>query len=321
MNNEIVSALLGSKNPSVRYDALTGLAGRSDNDPDVLSAKSAIMSEGLVPVILGKQKPGGYWGKPEDFYMRSKYKGTVWNMTLLAELGADPADERIRAMCEFILTASYAPSSGGFTYSGHPDGVIPCLTGNMAWSLIRFGYADDPRVRKSLEWMAEYQRYDDGDGKPGDEPFYRFEKCWGKHTCHHGVVKMLKAFAEIPAGARTGKMTAAVEKGIEYILIHRIYKSSRDPSRAVMKRWMELGFPHMWNSDIIEVLSILAKLGVKDARTGDAVEFVLSKRPPDGWWINEHNHHGCLATAIEKQGAPSEWVTLNALKVLDYYRR
>jgi hypothetical protein len=321
MKNEIISLLLRSEDPSVRYYTLTELAGKSDSEPEVRLAKESVMTQGHVPVILGKQKPAGHWGKPEDFYMRSKYKGTVWNMILLAALGADPNDSRIRSMCEFILSASYDRSTGGFSYNSHSDGIIPCLTGNMAWALIRFGYAADPRLQKSLEWMAEYQRYDDGDGKPGKEWPYRFEKCWGRHTCHLGVTKMLKAFAEIPAGNRTDKMNSAIERGIEYILMHRIHKSSRNPSRVAMKKWTEFGFPHMWNSDIIEVLSILAKYGIRDERTGDALDLVLSKRQPDGWWINEHNHEKCLTAAIEKKGEPSEWVTMNALKVLEYYGR
>jgi hypothetical protein len=35
---------------------------------------------------------------------------------------------------------------GAKTGGGRHSEVIPCLTGNMVWSLIRFGYMDDPRV-------------------------------------------------------------------------------------------------------------------------------------------------------------------------------
>lgn len=32
--------------------------------------------------------------------------------------------------------------------------VIPCLTGNMVWSLIRFGYLDDPRLQRGMrKWL------------------------------------------------------------------------------------------------------------------------------------------------------------------------
>ncbi len=73
---------------------------------------------------------------------------------ILAELGADGNDDRIRKACEFILTHSQDFESGGFAYStsvkkggGRHSEVIPCLTGNMVWSLIRLGYLTDPRCQ------------------------------------------------------------------------------------------------------------------------------------------------------------------------------
>ena len=81
--------------------------------------------------------------------------------------------------------------------------MIPCLTGNMVFSLIRFGYLDDPRVQRGVDWITRYQRFDDGDGDPQGWPYDKFEMCWGKHTCHMGVVKALKALAEIPADRRS----------------------------------------------------------------------------------------------------------------------
>ena len=130
---------------------------------------------------------------------------------------------------------------------------------------------------------------------------------------------MLKAFAELPPEQRTEKIDAAITKGIEYILIHRIHKSSRNPERIAMKKWTELGFPNLWESDILEVLTILAKLGVRDSRTGDAVDLLLSKRLPNGWWTNGRSHRRMLAVNLEKDGQEGEWVTLRALSALNYY--
>jgi hypothetical protein len=41
-----------------------------------------------VPSILAKQNDGGYWKEPHRFYT-AKYKATVWQLMILAELGAD----------------------------------------------------------------------------------------------------------------------------------------------------------------------------------------------------------------------------------------
>jgi len=38
----------------------------------------------------------------------AKYTGTVWQLIILAELGADGGDERLRRACEAILVRSRA---------------------------------------------------------------------------------------------------------------------------------------------------------------------------------------------------------------------
>ena len=209
--DETLTWLLEEDNPSVRYSTLTDLLDKPATEADVIAAKKAIMTRGLVPVILAKQNEGGYWGEPQDFYIRSKYKGTVWTIIILAELGANVSDGRVRQAAEFILNNSQDRKSGGFAYyresmdgGGDHAKVIPCLTGNMVYSLIRFGLLDDPRVRHGIEWLTRYMRFDDKDGPaPKGWPYDRRDNCWGRHTCMMAVAKGLKALAEIPAAKRT----------------------------------------------------------------------------------------------------------------------
>jgi len=138
--------LLEKDNPSVRYFILTEILNKPENDPKVKEAKDVIMKIGGVPKILAEQNDEGYWETPKRFYT-AKYKGTVWQLIILAELGADGKNERIRKACEFIFENSQDRESSGFsdtsarTGGGRHSGVMPCLTGNMVWSLIRFGYS------------------------------------------------------------------------------------------------------------------------------------------------------------------------------------
>ena len=94
------------------------------------------MDIGTVPKILDKQNGQGYWEAPDRFYT-AKYKGTVCQLIILAELGADQNDERIKKDCEFILENSQDHEGGGFSAwrsvksdGGRYIGVIPCLTCN-----------------------------------------------------------------------------------------------------------------------------------------------------------------------------------------------
>lgn len=326
ISDDIINWLLEDDNPSVKYYTLVDLLGKTFDDEEVTTAKEQIMKTGAVPKILSKQEPGGYWGIQNDFYVRSKYKGTVWNLIILAELGADGEDSSIKKTCEFIFKKSQDLASGGFSYAnitaggGAPGKVLPCLTGNMVWSLIRLGYLDDPRVQKGIQWITKYQRFDDGEQNlPKDWPYKAHKACFSKHSCHMGVVKTLKALAEIPGNKRIPDVKNTINQAIDYLLIHHIYKRSHDLSKKSKPGWLRLGFPLMYQTDILEILDILTRLGVKDERMQDAMDIVVSKQDDQGRWILENTFNGRFITNIETKGKPSKWITLNAIRVLKKY--
>ncbi|MDD1743131.1 MAG: hypothetical protein LUO85_00725 [Methanomassiliicoccales archaeon] len=318
--------LLERSNPTVRYLTLRHLLKRGAGDSEVEQARKDIMRIGPVPKILAKQALEGHWGKPEDFYVRSKYKGTVWNFIFLAELYADPEDERIKRACEFILKWSQDRYSGGFSYSGtsqkggQRSGVICCLTGNMAFSLLRLGYARNPRVIKALDWITTYQRYEIVSEAPRVWP-YVSDHCWRDHTCRSGAVKSLKALAEVPEEERSKEIKAKIEEGAEYLLAQQIFKKPPRLKAVARKEWFNLGFPLMWNTDLLEILGILTRLGYRDKRMNEAVEAVISKRGENGRWRQGNRFEGRFAVPVERNGAESKWVTLNALRMLDALQR
>ncbi len=323
---DATSWLLENDNPSVQYFTLTDILEKQENDPEVNKARKEIMESGLVPKILAQQKNGDHWGVPTTFYT-AKYKGTVWQLLVLAEFGADGKDGRIRKACEFILENSQDRESGGFspwhsvkTGGGRHLGVIPCLTGNMVWGLIRFGYFDDPRVQRGIDWIVKYQRFDDGTKEPTKGwPYDKAVMCFGKHSCHMGVVKALKALAEIPAGKGSLDVKKTIEKGAEYMLQHRIHKKSHDLSKISKPGWLHFGFPLMYQTDVLEILGTLTKLGYRDNRMQEAIDLVVSKQDGQGRWNLENTFNGRFQVNIEQKGKPSKWMTLNALRVLKRY--
>jgi hypothetical protein len=318
--------LLEDNNPSVRFFTLTEVLGFVPSHPEVMAAKSDIMERGLVPEILRRQKKGGYWENKEDFYVRTKYRGTIWQIIILAELGADGSDGRIKTACEFTLDVSQDRKSGAFSYrgttgsGGFHSAVLPCLTGNMVWSLIRFGYLDDPRVQRTIDWITTYLRFDDGETvAPPVWPYEKRDPCWGKHTCLMGVVKTLKALAEIPEGKRSSEVQRTIREAAEFLLRHHLFKRSHDLTKAVKPKWLKFGFPTIWDSDALDVLFLLASLGYRDRRMEEAVELVLEKQDEHGRWRLENTFNGRFQVNIEKKGKPSKWVTLTALRALRTY--
>ncbi|MEA3453973.1 MAG: nitrogen fixation protein NifH [Candidatus Caldatribacteriota bacterium] len=323
LNANPITWLLEDNNPSVRYFTLIDILEKTENDPEVRKTKEEIMKKGVVPKILAKQEEGGHWEYSQKFYT-AKYKGTVWQIIILAELGADGRDDRIRKACEFIFENSQDRESNGFSMwvsakkgGGRSTGVIPCLTGNLVYSLIKLGYLKDERVQNSIKWITTYQRFDDGiKSTPKDWPYERLVVCWGKHSCHMGVVKALKALAEIPFNQRNEEVRNTIEEGVEYLLKHHIFKRSHDLKRVSKPGWKRFGFPLMYQTDVLEILGILTRSGYHDERMQEAIDLLISKQDNQGKWKLESTFNGRFQTNIEQKGKPSKWITLNALKVL-----
>jgi hypothetical protein len=324
LNDDPLPWLLEADNPSVRYFALTGLLDRPLRDPDVVATKRAINETRPVKSILDAQNADGYWFKPGPGYS-PKYRSTVWSLMFLDQLGADGSDPRIRAACEYVLTHSQAPN-GGFGASGQVDAphppnsyVIHCLNGNLLRALLGFGYGDDTRVARAIEWQArsvtggkfEYHK----SGTPG--PGFACSANYGQ-PCAWGAIKALRGLARVPENQRTLPVNKAIRAGVKFLL-------SRDPARAdypagdgrVSSSWFKLGFPSGYVADVLQNLEVLAELGhARDKKLRPAIEWLLSKQDAQGRWKNQYAYTGKMWADIEPQGSVSKWVTLRACRVL-----
>ena len=315
--------LLEHENPSVRYFTLTNILDLPEDDQQVQEAKRQIMQTGIVPKMLSRMTDPEYIETYPRFYTY-KYKGLVWSLITLAELGAE-ATPQIKELCEYMFENSQERLYFGFSQTkavksggGRVSEVIPCLTGNMVWSLIHFGYIDDPRLQSSIQWFTRFMRFNDAILEdPQIPPYENNEMCWGSHTCLMGVVKALKALSAVPEDKRTREINDVIQRSVEFILIHHIYKRSHDLSKKSKPGWLQFGFPLMYQTDILEILDILTSLGIKDVRMDDAIDIVINKQDDMGRWKAENtNNSDRLLIPISQKGVQSKWITLKAMNVL-----
>ncbi len=278
--------------------------------------------EEQIQKILSAQNEDGSWGEEGRFYS-DKYHGTVWQLLVLAELGASGEDARIKRGCEFLLDHSQEPKTFGFsvemsktTKYGLPGKVIPCLTGNMIFALLRFGYLNDPRIQGGIQWILQYQTTDDGDGEHADGLYAYHSACFGEHTCFMGVVKCLKALSVIPKEKRTKDIEQKIQDLAEFMLLHHIYKQSHDLSKNAKPGWSKFGFPLMYQTDVLEIMDILTSLEIHDERKQEAYQLIEKKRMPDGRWILQNTYNGKMVVDVEVKNEPSRWITARAMRVL-----
>jgi len=318
--------LLEEETPAVRHLTLRQLLEQPEDTPLVQQARAAAMHTDPIASILAAEQPEGFWVKPGPGYA-PKYRGTVWQLIFLDQLGADGREERVQAACNYVLSHSQA-ETGGFAASGSektpppPARALHCLNGNLLRALIGFGWLEDERVQHAIDWQArsitgegfaQYSR----SGTSGPGFCCAANECL---PCAWGAIKGLLALARIPSEQRSPSIERAIQQGGAFLL-------SCDPATATYpagwgnvkpsQSWFKLGFPLGYVADILQNLTVLCELGfAKDARLQPAIDWLLSKQEQQGRWRNQSTSHGKTWVDIDKQGQLSKWVTLRACSVL-----
>jgi len=306
--------LLEEDQPSVRYFALRDLLGRPESDPEVRAAKARIPTAGWAADILGRRDPGGWWASAESLY-RPKYRATNWQMLVLADLGLTRESPPVRESCELWMDR-FAAKGGGL---GGNSGGTPhhCVAGNQARALIRLGYGDDPRVRRTLEWIVE-----SADPKGG-------WSCFGRGR-NLDSWEGLSALAAYPRSKRSRAMQECADRGAEFFLERELHRQG-----ARYPPWFRLHYPVHYYYDLLVGLEILTSLGHgRDPRLGFALDFLRERRRGDGrWnldavhpdvegpiaaWFEKHTGQAPSPLAFETPRRPSKMITLRALRVLDH---
>jgi hypothetical protein len=129
-----------------------------------------------------------------------------------------------------------------------------------------------------------------------------------KKPCQWGMVKMLSAFAEIPEAERSPRVKGAISDLADQLLDYPFDFEDRE------KRWLSFGFPYPYQSDLLDMLTVLAKLAYgKDSRFRAYAEIVLSMQDEKGRWLKRA---GGRIVDVGKNGQPNKWITLSALRVV-----
>lgn len=344
MKDKPLSWLLDPKDSFIRYQTLVDVLGRQRDSKEAVEALRLIHSHPIFKRIMSGQSKDGYWPRKETCDT-PRFKGALWALTHLGEMAVVP-DPRIKRECERFLDLHQA-ENGAFTYrsklSGEEPYPEPCLTGNMARTLIVLGYNDDARVKKAIDWLPSAQLEDGG----WNCDYPEFEGKTVRHSSFMSTIEPLWAYSEIPKQRWTRNMKRSIERSAEFLLMHRLYKADHHEWNPMNHTFTTLHFPMYFFYDVLHGLRILTKLGyADDERLKDAVHLILSKRRPDGKWVLESDWFNrpsettrwlsrkpgekppvatdpwgnSIAKAtkfdLETVGEPSKWITLNCYRAL-----
>ena len=314
---DVLGWLLEKDQPSIRYLTLAGLLDKPESDADVKSARSAVTERGWAAEILNKQAAGGWWVSEENLFW-PKFLATNWMLLTLSDLGLSRKEPRISRACELWISRFSKPD-GGFGFEQKQKSEL-CIVGNTTRALVKFGYADHPKVRSAFRWLVKEQKENGG------------WHCWGKN----GVIDAwegMSAFAAYPKQKWTRSIKRAVEKGAEFYLERRLYRQGKR-----YEPMFRFHYPEHYCYDLLVGLDFITALGYgSDRRLKYATRLLKEKRRPDGRWNLDAVHpdldaresfiytewqkkHPSLPPekpfALEKVGEPSKLITLKALRIL-----
>ncbi|MHB1909327.1 MAG: prenyltransferase/squalene oxidase repeat-containing protein [Nitrososphaerales archaeon] len=315
-NQRVLNWLLEEDQPSIRYLALTELLDRPGNDPEVKEAKRNLKNTGWARDILDKQNPEGYWIKERNLY-QPKYVSTNWMLLVLSDLGLTKDEPRIDKACQMWIKR-FAAKDRGFNPGGGKRGHL-CITGNTARSLVKFGYAEHPKVKRAFEWFVKNQ------AKLGGWSCWNFGSQTGRNL---DSWEPMSAFAVYPRQKWTRSMKLAVERGAEFFLERELHRQGDR-----YEPWYRFHYPVHYYYDILVGLDFMTALGYSsDKRLEYAISLLKKKRrrdgrwnldainpdpeSPQGRWDKEHQKQASIPFSLEKPGEPSKMITLKALKIL-----
>jgi hypothetical protein len=279
-----------------------------------LPPSGPVAAEGWGARLLALRGDDGQWAGGAcfpadfrgDFSAGQPWTSTLPTLTLLRDFGVDPDAEQSRETVVMVRDNCRWEHAGQPFFAGE---VEPCINGRTVAIGAYFGVNVDGIVTRLLgEQLA--------DGGWNCEA-----ETGSVRSSFHTTICVLEGLLEHErATGGSTETLAARQRGEEYLLKRRLFRrlSTGD---VVEPDWLRFSFPSWWYYDVLRALDYFrAAEDDPDPRLAQAVDLVRSKKQPDSRWLLEYTHPGAVHFAMEDGNSePSRWITLRALRVLNWY--
>ena len=289
--------------PAVRWQVERDLAGKSADEWE--ETRRRIADEGWGRSLLEKQDPEGTWG---GGLYSPKWISTTYTLLLLRRFGLDPSNSKAIRGAQILLDRAHWVEGGVSYWSTHKF-AERCVNG-MVLSLVSWFEVGDERADDVASLLLDVQF---GDGGWNCEDYRG-----ATHSSFHTTISVLEGLLEWKRRNRTSDADSAIDRGHEFLLAHRLYRSHRT-GEVVSERFTRPSFPPRWHYDILRGLDHFRDAkATPDPRCADAVE-VLAGQSREGKWPVGPRYSGKVFFKMEDGRSPGRWNTLRASRVLEWW--
>jgi hypothetical protein len=304
-SNEPVIEWLLDSDPSIRWQVMRDLTDTPA--PNVSAERSRVALDGWGRLLLDQQRPDGQWG---DGVATPFWWSSMYTLVFLRDLGVDPASERVRTAVDRVRdNVTWGPQFGDSPF--FEGEVEPCINGRVVALGAYFGVRSDRLIDRLLNEQL-------GDGGWNCEA----ERGSMRSSFHTTLCVLEGLLAFEQAFGATPPVTDARKRAEEYLLERRLLRRL-STGEIIDPTWKQFAFPPLWHYDLLRALDYLRAADVQpDARIEEAAAIVRERRQRDGRWLLDARHKNTLHEALAGPvGAPNRWITLRALRVLDWHAR
>jgi hypothetical protein len=306
--NELTDWLLRDSDPAILYQVNRDLLKKSGIE--IRQYQQQIFERGWGKELLKQRQKNGHWGN--GFY-NPKWTCTHYVLYELVQLEIASNNQECKESALSILSCPIG-KDGGINYAKTVEYSDVCING-MILTIISYFDVRSEITKEIIDYLLRVQMDDGG----WNCVYYQGAKHSSLHTTI-SVIEGLQTYIGKDNTYRKKEIETAVNKAVEFILKHQLFKSERT-GEVIKDEFFKYFFPIRWKYDILRCLDLFRKYNIKyDERMDEALKTIEKSCNKNGKW-KAYVQAGKTYFVLEKPGSESKWNTLRALRVLIYFKR
>jgi hypothetical protein len=282
--------------------------------------------------ILKKQQADGSWPRTGEHKHPAINYGLIetwrWFRYLIDQYGFTRDHPQAQRAAKFLFSCQ--TDVGDFRgilanqYATYYSGAITSL-------LIKTGYADDPRIERSLQWLLAMRQDDGGWSIPmithtlDRQTQYRLSSEYAsplepdrsKPFSHNATGMILRAFAAHPKYRKSKAAKTAAQ-----LLASRFFQPDVYTSYQAASYWVRFEYPFWWNQLVAALDSVsLIGLSSDDEPIVQALNWLIDHQQSDGLWRVSYVQPRAKDKETAKVRERKLWISLAICRVFKQFER